>query len=379
MIPTLALETDDRAHRPLLRPASFDDYDQMAAVEAANGLSIKPREEWLHLWQSNPAYLERPDCPIGWVLEAPNGRIVGCVGNVPSFYRLGGRTYMGTFARGWAVDTKYRAFSLLLLARQLQQRDVDLHVTSTASPKTTALLSQRGWSRVPAGEWDRSAFWVTSYAQALPRYLAAKMPRPFSSLAATLLYPPLLLKDVLSGRGRGGQSPCELRWCAGFDERFDEFWTELENRNPDVLLSVRSRRTLAWHFKYALEQNRIWILTACDGPRLVAYAILERRHSQAFDVSRMLLVDFQALAKDRTLASAMVSCILERCRREGVAVLENAGCWLEKKQPLTNRAPYRRDLGNWCYVYHTRNPNLSGVLQNAESWDPTQYDADASL
>ena len=379
MSPILAFETSRKVKPPALRPASFDDYDQIAAVEAANGLSIKPRDQWLHMWQRNPAYLELRDWPIGWVLEAQDGRIVGCVENVPCFYRLAGRTCVGAFGRGWAVDPRYRAFSILLMMHQFQQPGVDLRLTTTAGPATLAVLTKQGWSRVPAGEWDRSAFWVTSYAQALPRYLAAKTPRLFSSLAGTLLYPPLLLKDLLSGRERPGQTRCELRWCAGFDERFEEFWAELESRNPHVLLSTRDLRTLDWHFKYAREQNRIWILTACDGPRLVAYAILERRQSQAFDVTRMLLVDFQALAKDRGLASAMVSCILERCRREGIAVLENVGCWLEKKQPLTNGAPYRRDLGNWCYLYHARNRNLSGVLQSAESWDPTQYDADASL
>src|SRR5207302_3726871 len=144
-------------------------------------------------------------------------------------------------------------------------------------------------------EWDRSAFWITSYAQTVQRYLAAKTPRPFFALAGLLLYLPLLLKDVISRFPRRLKTSCELVWNASFDERFDRFWAELESRNPRILLSVRNRETLQWHFKYALEQDRIWILTASDGPRLLAYAILERRETQSLKLTRMLLIDLQTL------------------------------------------------------------------------------------
>ena len=111
----LAMELGQGTKRPVLRQASFEDYDQIAAVEEANGLSSKPREEWLHLWQGNPAYQQNPGWPIGWVLEDADGRIVGSLQNVPCLFRFDGRTYVGGFGRGWAVDVKYRAFSLLLL------------------------------------------------------------------------------------------------------------------------------------------------------------------------------------------------------------------------------------------------------------------------
>jgi hypothetical protein len=365
--------------RPALRPASFDDYDQIAALEEANGLLSQPREQWLHLWRDNPAYQQLSDWPIGWVFEDARGRIMGSLQNVPCLYRFAGQTYVGAFGRGWAVDVAYRAFSLLLIASQLQQPNVDLRLTSTAGPKTSALLTMRGWSRVPAGEWDRSALWVTGYAQTGRRYLAARTPRLVSALAGPLLYVPLLVKDIIAARPRLLKTRCELSWCTGFDARFDQFWAELESQNSRVLLATRDRQTLEWHFKYALEQGRIWILTACDGPRLLAFAILERRDTQSLDLARMLLIDFQALAGDRNLASAMISCVLDRCRREGIQVLENIGCWLEKEQTLVLRAPYRRELGNWSFLYRATNPALADGLKSAESWSPTQYDADGSF
>jgi hypothetical protein len=368
-------------NRPVVRAASFDDYDQIAALEEANNPSGKrgeTREQWLHLWQNNPAYQQLLDWPIGWVLE-DGGRIVGSLLNVPCLYRFAGRTYVGAFGRGWAVDLTHRAFSLLLILRQLRQPNVDLRLTSTAGPKTSAVLSVQGWSRVPAGEWDRSALWVTSYAQTARRYLRAKTPSWVSGLAGPLLHVPLSMKDTISARPRRFKTGCELGWCTGFDARFDQFWAELESRNSRVLLSIRDRQTLQWHFKYALEQDRLWILTACDGPRLLAYAVFERRDAHVVDLTRMLLVDFQTLTTDQNLASAMISFALDRCRREGIQVMENMGCWFEKEHAAVPRAPHRRKLENWTYFYRATNPELAQALKRAESWCPTHYDADGSL
>jgi len=40
--------------------------------------------------------------------------------------------------------------------------------------------------------------------------------------------------------------------CPGFDNRFDDFWSELKQQNDNILLACRSRETLAWHFRSPL-------------------------------------------------------------------------------------------------------------------------------
>jgi hypothetical protein len=74
------------------------------------------------------------------------------------------------------------------------------------------------------------------------------------------------------------------------------------------------------------------------------------------------------------LRAAMTRCALDRCRREGIDILENAGCWMEP----ASRAPFHRDLETWCYLYRAINPALEQPLRNPACWDPTQYDGDAS-
>ena len=363
--------------RPSIRLATFTDYDQIAAVESRHGLTVKSRDQWLALWLNNPAYLEFGDWPIGWVIEDRDGQIVGSLGNVPTFVYFRGKRYISAAGRGWAVDVRFRALSVMLLACQLRQSGADINVIATPSPTTAALCSQLGWSKVPVGAWDRSQFWVANYGTAVQGYLDAKLPKSISKAFGAILSPPFRLKDSLAGR-QSPKSDYRFDWCSSFDDRFNEMWKELTEQRPNLLLGSRDSDTLSWHFKHSLEQHRTWILTASRGSRLVGYAVFERREVQSLDLKRALLIDFQTLVNDPNLSQGMIHQALARCRREGVHILENMGCWLEKLQPVP-APPYSRSLETWCYLYRVTNPELDRSLRNAECWYPTQYDGDASL
>src|SRR5262249_39426238 len=153
--------------------------------------------------------------------------------------------------------------------------------------------------------------------------LASRLSRPF-------LYVPLALSDLIRNSTRTKDPGCELRWTLEFDHPFDEFWVELARQNPQRLLADRDRETFPWQFRYDLEEGRVWVLTASEGNRLLAYAILERRIARTSQLERMLLVDFQTIVPERGLATAVLSCALERCRDEGISILENIGCWFEE-------------------------------------------------
>jgi hypothetical protein len=369
---------DQSVRRPFVRLARFEDYEEIAAVEARHGLTAKSRDQWLALWLENPAYLALGDWPIGWVVDDGEGHIVGSLGNIPSFCHLGGRRFVCASGRGWAVDVQYRAFSVSLLARQIKQSSSDLNVITTPSPTTAALCTQLGWSRVPVGQWDRSEFWVADYPKALQGYLNAKTPKFISDAVRTLTAPSLRLRGALSKSCSFPASHHQLDWCVTFDKRFDTFWEELRERRPDLLLVARNADTLRWHFKHALRQGRIWIVTASDGVRLTGYAIIERRDVPSVNLTRVLFVDFQTISKDSDLCSAMIQFALARCRREGIHILENAGCWMRKLQPIKS-PPFRRSLEAWCYLYRITNPELCRIFGRPASWYPTQYDGDASL
>jgi hypothetical protein len=368
-----------------LRELTLDDYRQVAALESQNGLGFKSYEQWSHVWVNNPAYQElrgnRGKWTIGWVLENERKHIVGAHGSIPLFYEFKGRRIIAAQGRGWVVDPEYRSYSLWLLLSFFEQENVDLYFDTSAGPEAARADSELGASRVPAGVWNRDAFWITHYRGALSSWLKRK-PKKIRALAQPLCYPlavALFLRDRLAQPSLPANSQgLIIDYCQKFDDRFDEFWEDLKRENPDLLLAVRDRKTLEWHFAYALLQDRLWILTASQESRLAAYAVFMKTEDPDSGMTHMSLVDFQALRKNAVHLLPMVSAALKRCRREKIHLLANIG--LSFNESGINRfAPYQRELNWWRYFYKVADNELAVHLSDPSAWSPTLYDGDASI
>jgi hypothetical protein len=361
-----------------LREASFGDYEQIAALESRYGLGILGPEPWRHIWQTNPGYRDLGrSWTIGWVIEDEKGQIVASIGNIPLPYELAGRKILAVSGRAWVADLAYRSKALSLLDRVINQPNVDLYLNNTVSSESANAVTVFDCLRVPVGSWDESAFWITNYQGFVKRLLVIKT----HGLAKHLSYPfsaVAFLKDRLTTKGlRAGD--VEVNSVAAFDDRFDDFWTDLKSKNAHVLLAVRTREVLEWRFKYALLQNRMWIATVADGTRLAAYAIFDRQDSSAFGLTRMRLVDFQSLDGTTALLEPLLCWALKKCQNEGIHILEVVGCWLEKGEFIETVAPHRRKLEAWRYVYRPNNPSLATTLRDPRTWAPSLFDGDAAL
>lgn len=386
---------------PKLREACFKDYEQIAALESRFGLAVKPYEEWAHVWQGNPMYREmKSDWPIGWVLEDKDGKIVGSMGNIPFLYELEGRKILVASGRSWVADLEYRSASLLLLDSLFRQRYVDLYLNNTVGTSAVAAVTALECSRVPVGVWDEVAYWITNYLGFFQSIMAMKnyhLTKPFTfpswegswtrlkairaRLSEPLSYPfsaAAFLKDRLA-KTPIGESDLEVKVCPGFDDRFDSFWESLRRNNRHLLLAVRTREVLGWHFKYALLNNRLWIVTAVDGNRLIAYAIFYKTINRKSLVKQVRLVDYQSLQGGTSMLGPLLVWALRRCRSEGIHMLEHTGRWLEKGEFIETIAPYRRKLSTWSYFYRARNPEVRELLSDRRVWAPSLFDSDAIL
>ena len=380
---TSAVEpTQASAKNPLsgtkLREASCQDYVQIAALESRYGLGTVSPERWRDFWLTNPEYRElQPSWTIGWVIEDEKGQIVASIGNIPLSYELAGRRILAVSGRSWVADIPYRSKALSLLDRVINQPNVDLYLNNTVSPESANAVRVFDCSHVPVGLWDESAYWITSYQGFVKRILARKT----HGLGKLLSYPlstAAFLKDRLTTkRLRAGD--VEVKSVAAFDDRFDDFWTDLRKMNPRVLLAVRTREVLEWRFKYALLENRLWIATVVDNTRLAAYAIFDRQDSSAFGLTRIRLVDFQSLDGSTALLEPLLCWALRKCRNEGVHMLEIVGRWLEKGGFIETVAPHRRKLESWRFFYRANNPSLATTLRDPRTWAPSLFDGDAAL
>lgn len=361
------------------RAACLQDYPQIAALESKFGLDTKSYEDWSHLWTDNPVYRElRSDWAIGWVLEDADKQIVGSIGNIPLLYEFEGKRVLAASGRGWVAQPEYRSLSLGLLDSVVNQSGVDLYVNNTVSLASLASVLAFQCLRAPTGVWDQSAFWITNYIGFTRSFLSGKCTVKRLKPLSGPLSVSLRLKDLLRQRNlRQGQT--EVRECSHFDSRFHDFWEQLKRKHPHMLLAVRTPEMMQWHFQPAIAKSQLWIATVPDGARLAAYAIYDRRDNPASGLRRARLVDFQSLDGGTDLLSPLLSWALNKCRAEGIHVLENTGRWLEPGGFMDTFAPHRRTLPIWTYFYRANHPGLGKKLCSPDAWAPSSFDGDASL
>src|SRR6185437_14336068 len=91
------------------------------------------------------------------------------------------------------------------------------------------------------------------------------------------------------------------------------------------------------------------------------------------------IADFQSLGGFEELIRPMLGWALEKCRREGIHMVEQAGGWLDALAVPGTAPPHRRKLKSWMFYYRALSKDLSRQLLHERIWSPTSFDGDASL
>ena len=360
-----------------IRAATFDDYTAICDLMRRYGLPPKALEEWKHVWECNPVLTERAEpFTLGWALEN-KGKLVGFLGNIPTFCSLDGRRLLVTTANTLVIDGPYRSHSIALLKRYLAQKEVDLFLNTTAKIASGKLWEALGAKRLPVPSYESVLFWVTAPRPVVRALLISKKIPAAGALSFPLgvaLRVGLLLRSTKIKKGQG------VRETPSFDSRFDVFWNELK-QDSSRLLSWRDAETLNWHFKYALAAKRAHILTLEANGRITAYAVIYRQDKPELGLKRYHLADLQCLDHSDTerACAALLGHSLEICRNEGVHVLEAFGFTDEKRAVLESFAPLRRKLEGWPFYFKSRYAEIETALSKATAWDPSVYDGDGSL
>lgn len=360
-----------------VRVATFDDYEAIMALQKRNGLATKSREEWEHIWLCNPIRQEKANgSPIGYVAETEAAELVGALANITLEYQFEGQAILVATTQGLTVDPRYRGQAIFLIRRALRAVNAQFVIVSSARPTVSRILD-RTMTRVPAGDWDNSRFWITNYVGFLNSVLNSRaLPRILSYAAA----PSLWVRDkILGTHSWADLNSDEAVLLTGFDERFDRFWEQLKKEYPRRLMATRSRDVLQWHFKYALAENRMWLFVVEKPSGILAYGIVCRQDNPQFGLRRMRLVDFQTLNERVDLVVPILARAFRKCQEEGIHMLEAFGFRPDKQRVIDALSPHQRRLPGWSFFYKCWDKNMAAKMQDPEVWDPTHFDGDASL
>ncbi len=360
---------------PNLRPATLDDLPQIERLAARHNMEQRIHDQWLSLWLNNPLWLRVSKTWItGWVLEDAAGRIVGSICNIPTLYKFQGRDILCSAGRGWVCDHEYRGFALTLMDEYYNQSGVDLFVNNTVSPEAMQTMTAF-CMRMPLGDWQSTAYWITGYRQFAATALKARN-APLPGLLAFPAAAVLKIRDVFKVKSLPpAPAGHTIEMTESFDSRFDPFWDELVRQNPNRLLAARDTRTLNWHFAVPMLRKHVWVFTASRNGRLLAYCVLWRQGTRGV----MRLIDYQTIDPQTDLLPALLQAALRRCIDNDIFIFEHFGCDIPKLKSLDDYAPYRHKMIGWPFYYQCPDPTLAAQLTNPQVWDPSEYDSDASI
>ena len=360
-----------------VRPSTLGDYDGISAVMERNGLASGDAQEWRRRWAENPFRLTDADLCTGWVLEAPGGRIVGSFGSIPLEYTWNQRRIVARAASALAVDLEFRQDSVALFAKFFRQKGVVLLLNTSANYAAGRVFEGFKARRVPHPAFDEVLFWITEPLGFSESVLRKKR----IPMAQALKYPASLAARVMGASARltrGMPARACVRRQDWFDPRFDVFWEDLRQR-PDLLLAVRSRAALEWHFGVDRIRKRPEVFVLEEGERLLGYCVLVYGESKDTGLRRYTVADLQVLRDDPQHVRALVSSAVAFARERGVHVLEVIGLSRFKRAALAELRPCRRRLPSWCFYYKVLDPSLASELGKESAWDPGPFDGDLTL
>ena len=360
--------------------ASFSDYNDVMSLSTQYGLPYKSHEEWLHLWNNNPALLEydRP-WPIGWTLKDDKNKVVGFLGNIPLLYEFRGRKLIAAAAHTWVVDKPFRKYSKSLVKRYFEQNGADMLLNTTGGHRSSVrIFTEFGAIRVPAVSYDISSFLILNYQRVVSGFLANKCLQRYNFIS----YPVSYVMRVIDGlkkirAGTKAMFDANVKRYETFDSRFDMFWDELRGRNKK-LLCTRNSRALNWHFKYLILRQRLWIFTVERECKIIGYSVFIKDNKDDIGLRRATLVDLQTLDDDHKTILPMIYQAIKQCRLEGIHMLESIGFNSEKRKIVEKLLTHKRKLTVWP-LYKTKSKDLEEELYNTDSWDPCLFDGDGSF
>lgn len=361
----------------LVREATAQDFTAISEVVHRSGLRSPNHTNWLRLWKENPFRAEVP-APLGWVLENGAQGIVGTLSNIVRMYSYNGEPARVATASAWAVDSPYRTSAIFLAKQFFSQKNVDVFLNTTASAAAGEVFQAFRCSEIPDPSYTRVLFWVTNYA-GFSRSVLRKLRVPSLPGLAQAAGLALHWRD-LAGRRRLQFRRLDTCLLDGFDERFDAFWEVLRARQ-DRFLAVRTARALTWHFRPGLADKSAAVIAALDGRFLAGYLIMMRGDDEQLGLRRLRVVDLQTARDAPDIVFSLMTSALEHAARSGVHVVESVGFHKSKRDVLEQMNPHRRTYPSCPYLYKVRTdrPSLRDALRNADVWDASQFDGDASL
>jgi hypothetical protein len=251
----------------------------------SEGFPSRSSEGWRTLfnafWLENPAW--QPHIPRGWILENESAEILGFIGNIPIPYLIRGTRVRAAASAAWYVKPPWRGiYSLKLMGAFLNQKDVDIFLSTTPSDNVIEILKKLGFGCHPLPYHQTEYLLIVNWKQSFDFILSSlfrSIPRPLFQFLRIALYPLKFVYVPFSPISRKWASPRQGKYdftlCRQCDDSFTRLWEAC--RATDTMTLHRDAETLNWLFfsKITSGKRHVFKCTHKENGRLVGYFVYD--------------------------------------------------------------------------------------------------------
>ena len=193
-------------------------------------------------WDNNPAFNEK--LVRGLILEN-NGKIVGFVGCIPSFFQLSGKQIIVFNETTWRVDKSFRGIESINLVFNLIDHTKDsLHFRYGGLDAAEKMQSWIGFKSIFSEENDNSFYFIIN----LRNVISKKFPNLLSSkllykILNQIIYP---FQYIINRSINNSREYYDVRIIEEADNSFDELWDSTKTKFSNT--NVRTSKVLNWYF-----------------------------------------------------------------------------------------------------------------------------------
>lgn len=250
-----------------LKTVSNTDYD--ALIEFLSNFEDENRgpKFWrsrlYFWWDQNPAFSD--EIERGWILTRnDNDKIVGFIGNIPSFFHFQREKIIVYNATTWRVKRKYRNQSLLLLFKSVSYSKNSISFDTTPSDDVVNILKALNYQQFPVlTKW--------TYFNLLNSYNVFRARISTSNFLFILTKPALqILRYYQSIRLMNMDRVNTVKRITKAGSKFDSLWEKSKNKYANT--NVRTSDVINWYCFGDINFEKI-LLGYFHNDELQAYAI----------------------------------------------------------------------------------------------------------
>jgi hypothetical protein len=218
------------------------DYDALSLFLSGFENETKSKDAWLNLfrlwWDINPTFTD--DTQRGWILSE-NGKIVGFIGCIPSFFQLGGKRTTVFTITTWNVLPEYRSQSIDLLLKIMDATKDSLLFDTTPTEVVAKILISFDFQPLP-GYQNRNSLIVIDHKIFLASKLADDV---FGRMSGKAVAPISKTFQSLCIRGLRKKGVREVKELLRPDSAFDRLWERTKHLYTNT--NIRAADIIQWH------------------------------------------------------------------------------------------------------------------------------------